>query len=249
MIGTAAAAFIAASMAVKAGSEIYASKKQAKTAKESAAIEGKGATDALDFEKETDRLNRAEAASVRKQERDDYDRIEVERKTAWDAEEARKAPGRAYAEAARARMAAELGLPAPPPIVYPGMPPGRGTSAPSAGGVTPPTMPSRSATRYTESPAASAGSPGAAALAAGNSAGSMGNAGSRPQSDLTQYYMSSANMGPVQGPGLVRPGAAVLAPDADSEMPGSTPFDPEFRQTSRTKPMSAALQYRRQRER
>lgn len=245
------AAVVAASItgAVQLGTSIYGAKKQGAAAKRSSEVQSRGATDALDFEKERDRLNRIEDARIRKQERDDYDRIEIERKTAWDAEEARKAPGRAYAEAARARMAAELGLPAPPPIVYPGMPSGRGTSAPSAGGATPPTMPSRSGTRYTESPAASAGSPSAAALAAGNSAGSMGNAGSRPQSDLTQYYMSSANMGPVQGPGLVRPGAAVLAPDADPEMPGSTPFDPGFRQTSRTKPMSAALQYRRQRER
>ena len=237
------AAVVAASItgAVQLGTSVYGAKKQGAAAKRASDVQSRGATDALDFEKERDRLDRIEDARVRKQERDEYDRTEKERKTAWDAEEARKAPKRAYAEAARARMAAELGLPAPPPRVYPGYPAGSTAPTGPPTGSTAPTGQMTSSTAPTGQMTASAGSMNAA----GDSGGSMGNVGYKPQygADPTQSYLSSANMGPVQGPavgyGAAQDSGLEELPESGSRLP----------RTSRQRPMSQALQYRRQQER
>jgi hypothetical protein len=69
----------------------------------------------------------------------------------------------------------------------------------------------------------------------------MGNVGYKPPADLTQYYAD-----PAQQMGGVQRGAAAVA---DPAMPDDAEQSDPRLKASRVRPMSEALQYRRQRER
>lgn len=106
----------AGTAAATAGGMVYGAKQQGKASRQASAVQSRSMSDALDFEKEQDRLDRAEDARIKAQNRTDYDRIEAERRAAWEAEEARLAPRREMSENVLRQWAKELGIAQPPPV-------------------------------------------------------------------------------------------------------------------------------------
>lgn len=108
--------WIIGSAAASAISAIFGANKASSATRSASNAQERSMAAALEFEKEQDRLDRAEDARIKAQNRGDYERIEAERRAAWEAEEARLAPRRQMSENVLRQWATELGIAQPPPV-------------------------------------------------------------------------------------------------------------------------------------
>lgn len=117
--------------AATAGAMVYGAHKQSSAARKAGDQQARAIEQQLQFERENE-LRR----------REEYDRAEAERKAQWDAEQSRRAPYRAAADAILRRRMGQMGLELPPerqqPVYQPQPYP------PSGGPVVQPAVPPRS---------------------------------------------------------------------------------------------------------
>jgi hypothetical protein len=124
-IATATAAILAASAAASAGASIYGAHKQTSASNHAADVQQHGMDAQLKFEQDNETRRRSE-----------YDNAQALAKQQWDAEQSRRAPYRAAADALLRKRAAQLGLDMPaeapaPHFQYPTYNPGGPQTSPA----------------------------------------------------------------------------------------------------------------------
>jgi hypothetical protein len=178
-ISLAVAALMAASSAVTAGASIYGAKKQAKTARESGALQSQAADKERAYLEAKDKQDRDDWLRSQEEDRRQFDETQDLNLAQWNQRQAQLEPYRQASNAAGQRLSEWMGLPAPsgawntpnPPLTRPSG--GTGTSGGGAPGGTDPKI----AAFIRDWQASHSVSEGIAPLAAGLQAAGFSNVG------------------------------------------------------------------------